>query len=283
MPILHDQWEFDVLGIANYDNPGKLKPYFDWIKINHKKVDGDLAEAGVFNGKSLLSTGLLLKELGSDKRVYGFDSFSGFPSIYHAKDDISQFNDLYKTGRIDKTHYEAHQKLKKYRTILKNNDVTVKSISSSNDFSEVNLEKLIRKIELLGLDNIHIVKGSFSETMDDGKYINLHLMSCLLDCDLYQSYQLALPFFWKRLSFGGYLWLDEYYSLKFPGARIACDEYFSSCKEKPKMYPRLDGEFERWYVIKNQVSIQGDNNNEALKRNYPGSNNYFQQGPNIRS
>jgi hypothetical protein len=48
----------------------------------------------------------------------------------------------------------------------------------------------------------------------------------------------------------GYLFLDEYYSLKFPGARIAIDEFFSDKKEEVKMYPCKDMEFERWYICK---------------------------------
>lgn len=42
-------------------------------------MPGDIVEAGVFQGHTLLATALLLRELGSDKKVVGFDSFTGFP------------------------------------------------------------------------------------------------------------------------------------------------------------------------------------------------------------
>jgi hypothetical protein len=75
-------------------------------------------------------------------------------------------------------------------------------------------------------------------------------MAALLDCDLYSSYKIALPFIWERLSRGGYVYLDEYYSLKFPGARIACDEFFSLLFEKPLKAAQIQRDFERWYAIK---------------------------------
>jgi hypothetical protein len=253
MKILNDNWEFDVLGIYNYNKTGKLMPYYSWIMENHDTVEGDILEAGVFNGKSLLATAMLLKELGSNRKVYGFDSFSGFPPVYHDNDDLSMFDTLYENGLISKQHYEAHNKLKHYRSMLKNENVTVKSISSSDDFSGASLEGIKKKIELLGLDNIILVKGDFSGTMVQENYPNLKLMAGLLDCDLYLSYQTALPFIWQRLSPGGYMWLDEYYSLKFPGAKIACDNFFSVLKVKPRKYPQQDREFERWFAIKQSI------------------------------
>jgi len=53
-------------------------------------------EAGVFRGKSILATALLLKEIGSPKKVYGFDSFSGFPPVIHDLDSLQEFKKQYK-------------------------------------------------------------------------------------------------------------------------------------------------------------------------------------------
>ena len=44
--------------------------------------------------------------------------------------------------------------------------------------------------------------------------------------------------------------LDEYYSLKFPGARIACRNFFKKEKIKPKMLKKVPREFERWCIEK---------------------------------
>ena len=79
---LKNNWEFNVLQIYNYKNLGKLEGYFKFISDNFDILDGDICEIGVFRGYSLIATAMLLKELGSDKKVWGFDSFSGFPT-YH--------------------------------------------------------------------------------------------------------------------------------------------------------------------------------------------------------
>jgi len=33
---------------------------------------------------------MYLKEIGADKKVYGFYGFSGFAPIYHSKDELSE-------------------------------------------------------------------------------------------------------------------------------------------------------------------------------------------------
>ena len=76
-------------------------------------------------------------------------------------------------------------------------------------------------------------------------------MSVLMDCDLYESHKIALPFVWHRLIAKGLIFLDEYYSLKFPGARIATNEFFSDKHDKPEMFPRKAMDFERWFIQKN--------------------------------
>ena len=62
--------------------------------------------------------------------------------------------------------------------------------------------------------------------MNSDDFKDLIFSAALIDCDLYCSYKQSLPFVWDKLSKGSYMFLDEYYSLKFPGARIATNEYF---------------------------------------------------------
>lgn len=248
--MLHDDWEFNVLGVYNYRRPGKLKHYFDFIEENSGRVRGDIVEAGVFNGRSLLATGMFLKEIGSSAKVYGFDSFTGFPPVYHRFDDIECFKDMYEKGLIHKSHYDAVRKNIELRTVAAKTGLSAADISMSGDFSNTSLTSLYAKIEFLGLDNVHIVKGPFDETLTLKQETPSHIMAALVDCDLYESYRSVLPFVWGRLSHGGYIFLDEYYSLKFPGARLATDEFFMDKKDKPQLHAREKGDFERWYVRK---------------------------------
>ena len=248
--LLRNDWEFNVLGVYNYKKPGPLSHYFDYIIEHHDHIEGDICEAGVFKGRSLVAAGLLLKELDSPKLVYGFDSFQGFPPIYHENDDMSMFAKLLKEGIIRESHYEMVKKNIDFRSFLIQDNVSTANISQSGDFSSVTLEDVQRKIEFLGLDNIVLIPGPFAETMTNTQSKPQKIMAALFDCDLYSSYKVSLPYVWKRLSIGGYIFLDEYYSLKFPGARIATDDFFSTKTDKPRKHKYEQGDFERWYVRK---------------------------------
>lgn len=251
MKDIKKDWEYNVLGIDNYNKPDKLKIYYNFIKKNHNKMNGDLLEIGVFNGKTLLSTALLLKELGSDKTIYGFDSFSGFPPIYHENDSFEKFDQLFRKGEISSDHLNDHKKLIFYKDIFESKkEITPKNISTSNDFSEVNYKLLKEKIKFFQLDNIKLVKGDFKETMTNSTYKEKKFMSVFLDCDLYESYKVSFNFFWEKLEKNGILYLDEYYSLKFPGARIATNEFLGDQINKLKLFKEDDKDFERWYLIK---------------------------------
>lgn len=249
--LLHETWEFNVLGVSNYRTSSKLSAYFDFIKNNVADVPGDIVEAGVFQGRSLLATAMLLKELGSDRKVFGFDSFSGFPPVYHENDQLEKFDELATSGRISHSHADAAKRLKEYRAFLKGTPIDVKNISSSEAFAASNRETLERKIDFLGLDNVVLVPGPFNDTMTDHPETPSIIMATLIDCDLYDSYHTTLDFVWPRLSDGGFLFLDEYFSLKFAGARIACDEFFADKADKPERLSPPDEFFERWCVKKN--------------------------------
>ena len=248
--FLKEDWEFNVSGIYNYKKPGPLKHYFNFIKNNHNNIDGDIVEAGVYKGRSLLGVGLLLKELGSEKKVFGFDSYSGFPLIYHKNDDINRFKFLLKKGLITKVHYSKVQKNIEYRSFDLQGNMKSENISLSGNFSQTSVKYLQKKIDYFKLKNIVLVDGPFEKTMINEKFPKLKVMAALIDCDLYNSYKVTLPFFWDKLVQKGYIFIDEYYSLKFPGARTATDEFFVGKVEKPQMHEYEDGDFERWYVTK---------------------------------
>ena len=54
-------FEFDLLGIYNYNRPGKFSHFFNYLKDNHRSIPGNIIESGVFRGHSLLSIALFLK------------------------------------------------------------------------------------------------------------------------------------------------------------------------------------------------------------------------------
>ena len=247
--ILKKDWEFNILQVYNYQKPGKLDSYFNFIKNNHEKIEGDICEIGVYRGSSLVATALFLKEIGSDKKVWGFDNFSGFPG-YHKYDSLSFFKTLYQQGDISKEHYDQHLLNIQHKEILTGDVLNPSNISTSSDFSGTSRLLLEKKIDYFELDNIEIIDGNFEDTMKSGALKGLKFMASLMDCDLYESHHTALPFVWGKMPVGGYMFLDEYYSLKFPGARIAINKFFLNKLNKPEMDTHKETDFERWSVKK---------------------------------
>lgn len=242
-----ETWELGVLGIHDHRAHTKLSAWFGFLR-DHDAVAGDVAEVGVYRGSSLLASALVLREIGSRKRVVGFDSFSGFPTL-HANDDLDRFETMFEAGAITAEH---HAKVRRNREHLAAVDraATPEAASSSGDFAMTSRDLIERKAVHLWLTNIELVEGPYSETMAPGHLPDLRLSAALLDCDLYESHRDALPFVWKRLAPGGFVYLDEYFSLKFPGARIAVDEFFADRDDKPEQVDDLGDGFERWGVYK---------------------------------
>ena len=244
-------WHFNMLGVYNYNKEGSFSNLISFIKNNHSKLAGDIVEAGVYKGHSLIAIAKLLKDLGSDKKVYGFDTFTGFPPVYHEKDNLPEFLNMHQEGLISKEHFESVQlnQMLLERFSNKNFDQNTKNISSSGEFEDNNLRLLKNKIEYLELDNIELIQGEFSETMTASQEIK-SIMAAVIDCDLYESYLVSLDFVWKKLVPGGFVHLDEYYSLKFPGARRATLEFLNDKSDVSLNKKSLEEDFERWYIIK---------------------------------
>ena len=76
------------------------------------------------------------------------------------------------------------------------------------------------------------------------------IFSVNLDSDLYDSYKVVLENIYSKIVKNGYLHLDEYYSIKFPGCKIAVDEFCKKKNIKVKRNKNYDWEFERYYIQK---------------------------------
>jgi len=256
--ILDDKSQFiyGTLGIANHDVKSQAghRFWFNHLRDNHSKLDGDLYEFGVYKGHTLISIALLLKKLGSNKRVYGFDSFAGLNN-YSEQDKFINFK-KYENTIFQRSLVEQSLLAKHLKEIISKDKINSKNISSSGQFDDASYEDLIEKINSLGLDNITIIKGDFEETVP--KFFssgNKKIFSANIDCDLYRGYKTCLPDVAEYLIPGGYVHLDEYYSTKFPGARIACNEFFQEAKDSMKALElgkedTPESEFERWFIKK---------------------------------
>lgn len=239
-----NEFIFNTLGIDFFLNPTNgLRHYYNFIIKNEKKLKGNLFEFGCYNGKTLLAQAIILKRLKSKKIVYGFDNFKGFP-FYHKFDS---FKYIPRNSKV----YKHHLINKKIREFILKKKINKKNISQSLEFQDQCKKNLVNKIKKLGLTNIKLIEGNFSETIP--KFFEKYkdkILCANLDSDLYDSYKTVLPFAYHNLVKGGYIHLDEYYSLKFPGAKIATDNFIKANKIKVYKNKTFPWEFERYYLKK---------------------------------
>ena len=242
-----ERWEFGALDI-HHPQSSTLKEYFALIPML-EAIPGNILELGVARGRSLITTSLILKSLNSSKSVLGLDTFSGFPE-YLPEDDFENFKVLRDLGLISVEHFNrvlrnaAHVK-------ARGGDVHPSRISSSLDFSNTTIEYVQSRIDYLGLKGrISLRIGDFS--VDLAKLIEGEEFSLvLLDSDLFKSYANTLPVLWNQLSPGGFIYLDEYYSLKFPVPRLAVNTFMQSISNGKLIQLPMWMEFERWAIVKN--------------------------------
>jgi hypothetical protein len=158
-------------------------------------LDGVLAECGVYQGSTIIPLALYLAQNNISKKVYGFDSFEGFPDRAHP--DASEISAIDTYGSATDTSYELVQS----------------------------------KIDSLNLaEQVILIKGFFSSSLyavEDRQFCFVHL-----DCDLYESYRDCLTFFYDRMVLGGVILFDEYNDPPWPGCNRAVDEFLLDKPEK---------------------------------------------------
>lgn len=243
-----ERWEFGALDI-HHPESSTLREYFRLIPML-EKIPGNIIELGVARGRSLITTGLILESLGSTKSVIGLDSFQGFPE-YSPEDNFQNFEKLKDSGAISAEHFERVRRNSSH-VMARGGDVHPSKISTSQDFSNTSIGYVHSRVNYLGLSKrISIRAGDF--TVDIKELIEAEKFSLiLLDSDLFQSYARTLPVLWKQLSPGGYVYLDEYYSLKFPGPRVAVNSFIETISNGKLQQLPSWMEFERWVIKKDR-------------------------------
>jgi hypothetical protein len=166
-------------------------------ELYNRTVDlsGSIIEAGVGGGTGLATFALLEDSRNLKRKIWAFDSFSGFP--LGTKEDSSEF---LKSG---KPEYEY--------------------------FSEDYVLKVLRSIHLSPetLDLVTLCKGFMPQSFSQYDHSPVALLN--LDVDLFQSTKDVLDFFWPLMESAGIVILDEYDNnndaLKWPGAKKAIDDF----------------------------------------------------------
>ena len=188
----------------------RLLYFYEHLRtIQH--IEGTIVECGVGWGRSLFAFAACQRALGQERRIFGFDSFEGFPDP--SAEDLP--------GKARRGHYKT------------NRDSVVRFLINSG-LSRASVDS-----------SITLVPGFFADSMrtyDAGPVALLHL-----DVDIYSSYKETLQFFYPRVPPGGIIAFDEYQSLeKYPGARKAIDEFFGDKPERLRRSPIID----RYFTVK---------------------------------
>ena len=200
---------------------------------------GVFVQCGVFRGWTLVPALLYCKKYNYDIKFHGFDTFGGFPGdvVSNSNDEPTQFIDLFENGAIDKEHFDkAKERTNNFKGLNHLSEKYFSDVANVLTFESYFSNLFVKYYQ-----------GTFSETT---KNFNKEIDILHLDCDLYQSYLDVLNNLYKNVKQGGSIIFDEYYSLKYPGARIAVNEFFSNQSvDRFEKYITQDS-FERWCVVK---------------------------------
>tara|TARA_B100000575_G_scaffold276270_1_gene261573 strand:+ start:27 stop:761 length:735 start_codon:yes stop_codon:yes gene_type:complete len=205
-------------------------------KIIESNVNGTYVEAGVFNGSMLINIAQYLKENGKEFKLFGIDTFEGFPSqtIGHKYDNPDYFKILFKNGLITPDHY--NKAIKRTSTLKKNEHLEKDYFKEISNLFEISKD----------FNNINLIKSSFCNIQP--KSVG-EIDILFIDCDLYMSYLDVLNKLYENVKDDGAIIFDEYYSLKYPGALVAINEFFSDKKGFFEKYITEEG-FDRVCFIK---------------------------------
>jgi O-methyltransferase len=148
-------------------------------------IPGDLIETGVWRGGgTILMRGLLAAHGVTDRVVWVVDSFAGFPPARLPQD-----------GTLD------------YTAIMRSDEA-------------ISLEEVKALFERYGLldDQVRFLKGWFRDTLPNAPIERLALVR--LDGDMYESTMDALEPLYDKVSPGGYVIVDDYFSCPPQGEAV---------------------------------------------------------------
>ena len=189
-----DSVQIKLENFPKYVRRQHLKRFLAMYEIFKKAlpVKGSVVECGVFRGFGIMSWAKLsaiLEPENLTRRIYGFDTFDGFPEVSEL--DQSQFHSVKQGG-------------------LK-----------ANSFDE--LEALIAQYDadrFLGhIGKVELIRGDMVQTIPEFIASHQHLLVSLLfvDCDLYEATRIALEHFIPRMPKGAILAFDDLDNPIWPG------------------------------------------------------------------
>jgi hypothetical protein len=117
----------------------------------------------------------------------------------------------------------------------------IQGIDANKDvtFDDTSLE-LVKEVVGRERTNCHYVPGWFPASASD-EHRQRQYAVVSLDCDLYQPMKAGLEFFYPRMARGGIMFLHDYSSLYWDGAKLAVDEFCAETGEFIVLMPDKSG------------------------------------------
>jgi Macrocin-O-methyltransferase (TylF) len=196
-------WESKLENFPKYVRRQNLTRFLALYEIFKRvlTVKGSIVECGVNHGFGLMTWAKLsaiLEPVNLTRRIYGFDTFEGFPSL--DQNDMAPASANVKVGDLYADSYDELLEL-------------VRINDSTRYLGHVNKVKL--------------VKGDATDTIPIFLNENPHLVISLLfmDFDIYEPTKVALEHFLPRMPKGAILAFDELDNPLWPGETLAMLEH----------------------------------------------------------
>ncbi|HYZ85786.1 MAG TPA: TylF/MycF/NovP-related O-methyltransferase [Bryobacteraceae bacterium] len=167
------------------------------------QVNGSVVECGVFVGGGLsawLHFSSILEPYNHTRRIIGFDTFEGFPSV-HERDLLPDASEHTHVGA-----FKAADNMKQ----------EIESFMALHD----------RNRPLGHIPKVELVAGDATKTIPEYVQKNPHAIISLmyLDFDIYEPTRVALEHLYPRVVKGGIVAFDELNTREFPGETSALAE-----------------------------------------------------------
>jgi hypothetical protein len=212
-----------------YSNENTIQNTYDLTyNVIKNNIEGDLVECGVADGSQIAVMGHVCRLLGSNKKIYAFDSYQGIP--------LAGPNDLEQPGigPLDKNR-KAPENL---RDLLVSSGITVHSLQK--------VKHNIGTLWKLNMNSYEFVEGWFQDTVPVAKVEKISVLR--LDGDLYESTKVCLDHLHHKVQKGGYVIIDDY---ALAGARKALYDFWKENNIEYDIVP-VDPVIKdvHWYQIK---------------------------------
>ena len=199
-----ESWEIKLENFPKYVRRQNLTRFLALYEIFKRvvPVKGSIVECGVNRGFGVMTWAKLsaiLEPVNLMRKVYGFDTFAGFPSL-------TDKDTAHSTGAA-----------------------CVGDLAASSDEEILELAAAYDSTRFLGhVPKVELVKGDATKTVPAFIESHPHLVVSLLyvDFDLYEPTEVALEYFVPRMPKGAIIAFDELDNALWPGETLAMLEAF---------------------------------------------------------